>query len=62
MSGALHGRGRQLQHPQHRRNLRPPDQVGPAEGAAPQVLYRRGEELVEECSRFKLKHLKVDGM
>ena len=54
MSGALHSRGGQLRHPQHRRHLRAPDQVGPAEGAAPQVLHRGGEELVEKCFRFKL--------
>ena len=54
MSGALHSRGGQLRHPQHRRHLRAPDQVWPAEGAAPQVLHRGGEELVEKCFRFKL--------
>lgn len=54
MSGALHGGGGQLQYPQHRRHLRPPDQVRTAEGAAPQVLYRGGKELVEACPRFQL--------
>ena len=52
MPGALHSRGGQLRHPQHRRHLRAPDQVRPAEGAAPQVLHRGGQGIMEKCFRF----------